>query len=100
MGCWICTVVRKDKSAEDLVNRGYAQLEPYLRFRDWLSSFRDNPRYRRKRRRNGRKGPGPITIQGRRIILSKLLKLQNEVKTKIITESDLSLIYREWERDS
>ena len=99
MGCWVCTVVRKDKSAEDLIKRGYVQLEPYLRFRDWISSFRDNPRYRRKKRRNGRKGPGPITIQGRRIILSKLLKLQNEVKTKLITDSDLSFIYREWERD-
>ncbi len=98
-GCWVCTVVRKDKSAEDLVKRGYVQLEPYLRFRDWISSFRDNPRYRRKKRRNGSKGPGPITIQGRKIILSKLLKLQNEVKTKLITDSELSFIYREWERD-
>jgi len=26
MGCWICTVVRKDKSAEDLIKRGYIQL--------------------------------------------------------------------------
>lgn len=99
MGCWVCTVVRKDKSAEDLIKRGYIQLEPYLRFRDWLSSFRDNPRYRRKKRRNGMKGPGPITIQGRKIILSKLIKLQNEVKTKLITDSDLSFIYNEWERD-
>ena len=99
MGCWVCTVVRKDKSSEDLIKRGYTQLEPYLRFRNWLSSFRDNPRYRRKKRRNGRKGPGPITIQGRKIILSKLLKLQNEVKTKLITDSDLSFIYCEWERD-
>ena len=99
MGCWVCTVVRKDKSAEDLVKRGYTQLEPYLRFRDWISSFRDNPRYRRKKRRNGSKGPGPITIQGRRLILSKLLKLQKEVKKKLITDSDLDFIYREWERD-
>lgn len=99
MGCWICTVVRKDKSAEDLVRRGYTQLKPYLRFRNWLSSFRDNPIYRRKRRRNGNKGPGPITIRGRKIILSKLLNLQNEVKTRLITDSELALIYREWERD-
>jgi len=99
MGCWICTVVRKDKSAEDLIKRGYVQLEPYLRFRDWLSIFRDNPRYRRIKRRNGMEGPGPITIRGRRIILSKLLKLQNEVKVKLITDSDLDFIYREWERD-
>ena len=99
MGCWVCTVVRKDKSAEDLIKRGYTQLEPYLRFRDWLSIFRDNPRYRRKKRRNGRNGPGPITLQGRRIILSKLLKLQHEVKTKLITDSEVAFIYREWERD-
>jgi DNA sulfur modification protein DndC len=99
-GCWVCTVVRRDKSAEQLVKRGYTQLEPYLRFRDWLSSFRDDLRYRRKKRRNGTKGPGPITIKGRRIILSKLLELQNEVKTKLITDSDLAFVYREWERDN
>ena len=99
MGCWICTVVRKDRSAEDLIRRGHLQLEPYLQFRDWLSHFRDNPRYRRKRRRNGHDGPGPITIQGRRIILSKLLRLQKKVKTKLITDSDLALIYSEWKRD-
>lgn len=99
MGCWVCTVVRKDKSAENLVKRGYTQLEPYLRFRNWLSSFRDNPRYRRKKRRNGRKGPGPITIQGRSIVLSKVLKLQEEIKKKLITDSELALIYHEWEQD-
>jgi DNA sulfur modification protein DndC len=100
MGCWVCTVIRKDKSAEDLIKRGYTQLEPYLRFRDWLSIFRDNPRYRCAKRRNGLKGPGPFTIKGRKIILSKLLKLQNEVKAKLIADSDLACIYREWERDT
>jgi DNA sulfur modification protein DndC len=99
MGCWVCTVVRKDKSAEDLIKRGYTQLEPYLHFRNWLSIFRDNPRYRCAKRRNGLKGPGPITVKGRKIILSKLLKLEKEVKTKLITASDLVYIYREWERD-
>ncbi len=99
-GCWVCTVVRKDKSAEDLVKRGYVQLGPYLGFRNWLSRFRDNPRYRRKKRRNGSEGPGPITIKGRRIILSKVLRLQNEVKSKLISVSDLGVICREWERDT
>jgi len=99
MGCWVCTVVRRDKSAEDLVERGFIQLKPYLRFRNWLCVFRDKPTYRRKKRRNGRDGPGPITIQGRKIILSKLLELQNETKTKLITDSEIAFIYNEWEKD-
>jgi DNA sulfur modification protein DndC len=99
MGCWVCTVVRKDKSTEDLVKRGFTQLEPYLRFRNWLCVFRDNPKYRCKKRRNGRDGPGPITIQGRKIILSNLLELQNETKTKLITDSEIAFIYNEWEKD-
>jgi DNA sulfur modification protein DndC len=30
-GCWVCTVVRKDKSAEDLIKRGFVQLNKFAR---------------------------------------------------------------------
>ncbi|QDM32841.1 phosphoadenosine phosphosulfate reductase [Tardiphaga sp. vice352] len=42
-GCWTCTVVRKDKSAKELIRAGHLELLPFLNFRDWLSEFRNNP---------------------------------------------------------
>src|SRR5262249_20058230 len=35
-GCWCCTVVRRDRSAESMIDRGYTALLPYFRFREWL----------------------------------------------------------------
>lgn len=99
MGCWVCTVVRKDRSAEDLIGRGYDQLRPYLQFRDWLSHFRDDPIYRCRRRRNGGDGPGPITLEGRKLILARLLKLQAKVRRRLIPSSEIAAIYREWRID-
>lgn len=77
-GCWTCTVVRKDKSISSLIDNGYNELEELHNFRNWLSEFRDNKSYRCDIRRNGQKGMGPITLEGRKIILDKLLLVQQK----------------------
>jgi len=98
-GCWTCTVVRKDKSMEKMIENGYDSLEPLFRFRNWIAEFRDNPLYRCTFRRNGKKGPGPITLEGRKIILEKLLELEKETKIKLIEDEEIDLIYRYWKID-
>jgi DNA sulfur modification protein DndC len=55
-GCWVCTVVRRDKSAMELVRSGRTELEPFLQFRDWLAQFRNHPKNRWPTRRNGSEG--------------------------------------------
>jgi DNA sulfur modification protein DndC len=52
-GCWVCTVVKKDKALMGFINSGEEWLVPLLEFRDWLSDIRDKREYRQKHRMNG-----------------------------------------------
>ena len=56
-GCWVCTVVQKDKSMEALVDNGEEWLEPLLEYRDRLASTQKpemKNQLRDFRRRDGR----------------------------------------------
>ena len=54
MGCWVCTVVSKDKSLSGFIATGYYDfLKPLLNFRNWLASIRDDEDYRCHYRNNG-----------------------------------------------
>ncbi|WP_338608813.1 DNA phosphorothioation system sulfurtransferase DndC [Clostridium baratii] len=52
-GCWICTVVKEDKSLTGFIKSGETELQPLLDFRSWLLSIRDKHEYRQKYRRDG-----------------------------------------------
>ena len=86
-GCWVCTVVSKDKSLSGFIYTGYEELESLLEFRNELVSVRENPEYRQNYRMNGkiyyvgseeneRRGMGPFSLQGRKKLLRKLLESQ------------------------
>ena len=98
-GCWTCTVVRKDKSMGNLINNGYSELKELYEFRNWISEFRDNVKYRCDFRRNGVKGLGPITLEGREIILNKLLETEKQSGLNLIGEDEIRRIYELWETD-
>lgn len=98
-GCWTCTVVRKDKSVSSLVSEGYDNLSDLLSFRNWLIEFRDLKEFRAGVRRNGIKGLGPITLDGRRKILRKLLATQKKSGLKLIEPMEIREIRRLWKLD-
>lgn len=52
-GCWVCTVVGKDKSLTGFISNGVKWLIPLLKYRNWLYNIRDKDEYRMKRRNNG-----------------------------------------------
>jgi len=52
-GCWICTVVSKDKSLTAFIDKGEEWLIPLRNFRDWLYSIRDDETCRMRRRMDG-----------------------------------------------
>ena len=52
-GCWICTVVSKDKSLTAFIDKGEEWLIPLRDFRDWLYSIRDDESRRMRRRMDG-----------------------------------------------
>lgn len=99
-GCWTCTVVRKDKSVSSLVSEGYKDLQPLLNFRNWLAEFRDDKNFRARYRRNGQKGLGPITLEGRKIILKMLLKAQRDSNRKLLETTELNIIRDLWRQDN
>lgn len=52
-GCWICTVVNKDKSLTGFIKSGESWLQPLLDFREWIISIRNKHEYRMQYRRDG-----------------------------------------------
>jgi len=96
-GCWTCTVVDRDKASEGLLAAGDERMEHLIEFRETLLEFRDpESGYRDSRRMNGSEGPGPLVIKGRRELLKRLLKLQEETGLPLITPEELLLIQQLW----
>jgi len=103
-GCWVCTVVKRDKSMEGLIGSGEEWMEPLIEFREMLVESRDKEGWRELRRRNNDEGPGPYTPEVRALFLEKLLQAQHEIQK---TEPEMTLInYQElvaiqviWYRD-
>ncbi|WP_210246777.1 hypothetical protein, partial [Bradyrhizobium sp. UNPA324] len=99
-GCWTCTVVRKDKSASELIKSGHFQLRPFLAFRDWLAEFRNDPANRWHKRRNGSAGLGPFTIDARKEILRRVDVLEDSTGATIINAEERGVIASLWTMDN
>lgn len=98
-GCWTCTVVRKDKSARELIRSGHSELRPFLAFRDWLAEFRNDPRNRWEKRRSGNVGLGPFTIKARQEILKRIDALEDQANTVIVDREERGVIASLWKLD-
>lgn len=106
-GCWTCTVVEKDKSAEALADAGFDEYEHLTEFRDWLKEISAAPHARMAERRNGQikvldNGElmrGPFTFDVRQEILARLLSLQLRVGRELITNDEIQRIHRIWAND-
>jgi DNA sulfur modification protein DndC len=98
-GCWTCTVVRKDKSAKELIDAGYAELRPFLEFRNWLVEVRNDPARRWPTRRSGALGLGPLTLETRQEILDRLDRLEFLTRTTILDADERGVIASLWRLD-
>jgi DNA sulfur modification protein DndC len=106
-GCWVCTVVTKDKAMEAMVDNGDEWLEPLLGLRDFLADTQDPKRkseVRQHVRRNGgvmtkdygdTKDPfvrGPYTVEFCHEILLRLLRAQERVRELAPEDQSVELI--------
>ena len=106
-GCWVCTVVKEDKSLNGFIKSGHRELIPLAEFRSWLMSIRDNEEYREKKRRNGtvyrdkqgNMGFGPFNWKARKLILRKLLETQQVMGYELITLDELKAIDEIWDQE-
>lgn len=115
-GCWVCTVVDRDRTMEALIDSGEEWMEPLLEFRDFLASTQDpekKPLYRELKRRmgyvsfksdgSGKITRGPYTLEFCREILKRLLQTQLTVRKNgplpdlsLVEEEELHLIRKIW----
>ena len=104
-GCWICTMVKEDKSLKAFIDRGEDWLIPLRDFRDWLLELRSTPSARENKRRNGQMykkadgefGLGPFTMESRVAILRRLLQLEVRYNLELITLEELKFIDKTWD---
>lgn len=107
-GCWVCTVVNKDKSMEALIENGEEWMEPLSALRDLLALSRDSEEYREKRRRDGTEKEGqfgPYKAAFRAEVLEYLLQAQKGIQEEqpdvvLITYQELVAIQVIWYRDN
>lgn len=117
-GCWVCTVVTKDKAMDGLIESGHTWLVPLQDFRNQLynTTLPENKNeYRNYKRRSGKVSsigidddlkviPGPYWLDYRKELLSKLLLIQKEIQKndpnlELITPSELEEIRNAWMHD-
>jgi DNA sulfur modification protein DndC len=106
-GCWVCTVVDRDRTMEAMIDNGELWLQAMLDFRNWLaatgSNSTDKNSIRDFRRRTGRiqfytdtQGcqqliHGPFKVEFRKEILRRLLETQIQLRSEG-PDKDVSLI--------
>ena len=115
-GCWVCTLIERDKTMESLVQAGEDWLKPLLDFRDFLTTTQDPAKkhiYREYKRRSGqvyfkRDGSGiivrgPYKLSFCMKLLRRLLQIQLQLREEgpdpniiLILPEELHEIRRIW----
>jgi DNA sulfur modification protein DndC len=99
-GCWVCTVVDRDKSMENLIENGDAWMEDLLNFRNWLYDIRQQTNQYVPKYLDSNVKFGPFLLGVRRKILHKLLNMQKHLPIELITPNELHYIYELLEKES
>lgn len=115
-GCWVCTVVEKDKTMQTLIDTGEEWMEPLLDFRDILKDTQTPEKkliYREFKRRDGQVIvkddkfiPGPYKPEFRIQFLKEILNLQVKLRDDgpnsnitLITSEELFEIRKIWKKE-
>ena len=110
-GCWVCTVVKEDKSMKALVEHGNSWMAPMLAYRDLMVEGRNVSENRYATRRNGQAAVdaeghnmGNYTFEYRKDMLRRLLVLQRDLQKEkphmeLISNQELVAIQINWYRD-
>lgn len=92
-GCWTCTLVRRDRTVETLIDRDPGTpLEKLHEFREfiWDESRKPENRLWKDGHLAG------LTLEFRKVLLSSLLGLQREVGKELISGAEIRAIHALW----
>lgn len=112
-GCWVCTVVTRDKSMEAMIDAGESWMEDLLEIRDFLAATQEPERkkeVRSIRKTDGRillkdsgdaAALGPYKLSFCKEVLSRLLKAQQRLPAEaenfeLISHAEMLAIRRIW----
>lgn len=116
-GCWVCTVVEKDRSMDGMLKNGEKWMEPLWKYRETIYKYRNDLTKRYTRRRNGSSGAGAFLVDVRKELLEELLKAEEKVNTnyhtmkknasdykpdekiQIIRDQEIVAIQKKWDGD-
>ncbi len=117
-GCWVCTLVRRDTTMENLIDSGEDWMTPLLEFRNLLSETQDpaqKPKYRSYKRRDGRVSfvrdktkiaYGPYKLEWRKEFLRRILQMEKQFREtapdkafSVISIEELQLIRQYWREE-
>lgn len=110
-GCWVCTVVKEDKSMMALIQNGNQWMQPLLTYRDEMVEDRNISENRRPERRNGQAAVdaeghnlGNYTFEYRHKMMKKLLEVQKQMQVhnphmELISNQELVAVQINWFRD-
>jgi DNA sulfur modification protein DndC len=98
-GCWVCTVVSRDKSMENLIDNGEEWMIPMLDFRNYLAEVREDESTRFPYNRLNQDKLGPFIFSVRADLLRRLLVIEEETGMELITRQELAAIQMQWNYD-
>ncbi len=98
-GCWVCTVVNRDKSMENFIDNGEYWMKDMLSFRNWLYDIRQQSYQYCPPRLLDRVKFGPFLLKTRKEILRRLQNLQESIGVELIGKDELSAVNEliEWD---
>ncbi len=99
-GCWVCTVVRRDISMENLIDNGEEWMEELLDYRNWLYDIRQQTNQTGFEDLGTNAKFGPFLLGTRREMLDRLLNIQDRVSVELISLKEVHYIRDILERDS
>jgi DNA sulfur modification protein DndC len=100
-GCWVCTVVKDDKTLKNQAQENEV-LKLLYEFRNWLLEFSLDPQNRLPFRRNRKpaiNNKGMLSFEARREILEKVLELEKQTNMQILNPEEMEEIKKIWEED-
>ena len=93
-GCWMCTVVKQDKTMMKITALPeWSYLRPLLEFRNYVWKLTRDPSTRIPRVDGS---PGKLKLSVRKELLKNLLNIQEEVGIQLISDEEIVFIHNLW----